>query len=597
LPRITQNDNQEYHGNNKSFCFYSGIPNFAPVYSVAKLAANARVMNMTPSPIRHAVVIWAAAVAAGCSGGHAGSMRAPTVGFSTDARQVANRLTFGPREGDVANIDKLGVGKWFDAQLRPEKIEDRALDAVLARFETQHKEPFELIADHPLPQELQPRLGVRMVGGREVTPTAQDSIRYRQAQQTANALTQEILSAKILRAAFSERQVLEIMTDFWENHFSVNIGKSPSRFSLVEYDRLIRAHALGRFRDLLGAVAKSPQMLFYLDNWQSLVDSAHPTMAEARIQQRRNATGDSSLPQVVNRRRSGINENYARELLELHTLGVNGGYTQSDVIEVARSFTGWTIDNPQLGGSFFFRADQHDAGEKVVLGTRIPGGRGIEDGDAVLDLLAKHPSTARYIATKLIVRLVRDTAPPALVARAAETFLRTDGDIREVLRTIVFSPEFFDATAYRAKVKTPFEFVVSALRLFGAEPDTLPRIAGAISRLGQPVWGRVTPDGWPDRGEAWINSGAMMNRVTFATQASQGGAIGATLSRAPGAMRLVSLGPDEQAAVVINTMLQGNASTETRDAIRAEAASTRPPAQRLSGLIAVVLSSPEFQRR
>ena len=252
------------------------------------------------------------------------------------------------------------------------------------------------------------------------------------------------------------------MVDFWENHFSTALAKSANRYAMAEYDRVvIRPHALGSFRELLGAVAHSAQMLYFLDNWQSTVDSLHPTMSEERVEARRFAAGamatmgDTSLMHVVNRRRNGLNENYARELMELHTLGVDGGYTQHDVTEVARCFTGWGIDRPDLGGGFIFHPELHDAGEKVVLGHTIAGGRGVEDGEEVLDILAAHASTAHFIAKKLIVHLVSDSAPPALVERVAQVYLASHGDIREVVRAIVLSPEFNSRSAYRAKVKTP----------------------------------------------------------------------------------------------------------------------------------------------
>ncbi len=341
---------------------------------------------------------------------------APALDAAGRARQVANRLTFGPRPGDIAAIERMGVDRWVDLQLNPERIPDADAERVLSLLETQRKKPFELIADHPQPQELQPRLNARVVSDtRRLTPTANDTTKYRQSVRTANALGAEIYAARMLRATQSERQLLEVMVDFWENHFSVSINKSPNRFALLEYDRdVIRPHALGKFRDLLGAVARSPEMLYYLDEWQSIVDSLHPTIPEAQIETRRAAMaypplGDSTLVQVVNHRRSGRNENYARELMELHTLGVSGGYTQQDVIEVARALTGWTIDRPDLGGSFLFRPDWHDAGEKTVLGVRIPAGRGVEDGEQVLDIVARHPSTARYIARKLVVHFVSDT--------------------------------------------------------------------------------------------------------------------------------------------------------------------------------------------
>ena len=359
------------------------------------------------------------------------------------ARQVLNRLTFGPRPGDVAAVERMGVDRWLDQQLHPEQIADHEADELFAKMETQNKRPFELIADHPNPEELTSRLQPRVLpDSTRIPPNAHDSVEYRNAQQTATALAAQIPASKLLRATVSERQLLEVMVDFWENHFSVSINKNPNRYSLVEYDRdVIRPHALGRFRALLGAVAKSPQMLFYLDNWQSLVDSLHPTIAEGRIQARRAAMpgapmGDSLLLRIRNGRRNGLNENYGRELMELHTLGVSGGYTQRDVVEVARSLTGWTIDRPELGGRFLFRHEWHDGGEKLVLGNRIGAGGGIEDGERVLDILSQHPSTAHFIAWKLAVHFVSDSPPVGLVDRVAKTFTATDGDISAVMRAL-----------------------------------------------------------------------------------------------------------------------------------------------------------------
>ena len=302
-------------------------------------------------------------------------------------RQTLNRLTFGPRPGDAAAVASMGVERWIELQLSPANIPDAAADAVLAGMETQRKQVFELIADHPDPQELQQRFNQRAAQARAnasgavvpVSFSGADSMLLRRAQQTTNQLASQIVSAKLVRAVASERQLQEVMTDFWENHFSVFIGKSPTRYSMVEYDRdVIRPRALGRFRDLLGAVAKSPQMLFYLDNWQSGVDSVHANVLEQRIEARRRANSGDALVQTLatlpRRRPRGLNENYARELMELHTLGVDGGYTQKDVQEVARALSGWTIDAPNLGGSFVFRAEQHDADEKVVLGHALAAG-------------------------------------------------------------------------------------------------------------------------------------------------------------------------------------------------------------------------------
>jgi uncharacterized protein (DUF1800 family) len=417
--------------------------------------------------------------------------------------------------------------------------------------------------------------------------------------RTRAAAARELAPSILLRAALSDRQLLELMTVFWENHFSVSADKMPNPFALVDYDRTIRAHALGKFRDLLGAVATSPAMLFYLDNYQSSVDSLHPNAMEWKIEERRAAhppLGDTSLVHMVKRRRTGINENYARELMELHTLGVDGGYSQHDVQEVARCLTGWGIDNFFLGGTFAFQPAQHDAGEKIVLGVTIPGGRGIEDGQQVLDILARHPSTAHFIAKKLVVRFVSDSAPPALVERAARTYLRTDGDIREVMRTIITSPEFNSRQAYRAKVKTPFELVASLLRAMSAAPDTTQQNVQLVARLGQPVFGRATPDGWPDQGAAWMNTGALLNRVNLGAQvaANQVASI-VTKDWKPGDA-LLSMSADKQVDGVIDALLGGDASAETRSALLAVQSPAGTP-QHLSELVAIVLGSSDFQLR
>jgi uncharacterized protein (DUF1800 family) len=328
----------------------------------------------------------------------------------------------------------------------------------------------------------------------------------------------------------SERQLYEQMVDFWENHFSVFSGKGQTRLYIPAYDRdVIRPKALGNFRDLLGAVAKSPAMLFYLDNAQSSADTARRTLRPVRFQ--------------VGRRR-GLNENYARELMELHTLGVDGGYTQQDVVEVARALTGWSIDPGE--GAFIFRPGVHDAEEKVVLGTKLSAGRGIEDGEQVLDILARHPATARHIVRKLAVRFVSDTAPAALVDRCAAVFTAKQGDMRETLQCVVTSPEFFSRAAYRAKVKTPFELVASAFRATGAMPDRTARGTQIVARLGQPIFGRQTPDGWPDRGEEWMNAGAMVNRVNFGLQLASGRVPGITVARADAALSAQLTSPEFQ---------------------------------------------------
>jgi uncharacterized protein (DUF1800 family) len=351
----------------------------------------------------------------------------------------------------------------------------------------------------------------------------------------AQFLTGELQMSRLLRAVYSERQLQEVMVDFWTNHFNVYAAKGADRWLLTSYDRdTIRPHTLGKFYDLLLADAQSPAMLFYLDNFQSVSPNA-------QFAQQRPGAGPlarltmSNNPQQQRpqqQRPRGINENYARELMELHTLGVDGGYTQKDVQEVARCFTGWTIFQPRGGGAaaaalmgrdardtagkFIFRPAVHDNGEKIVLGHKIPAGGGIKDGLMVLDIVAHHPATAKFIATKLVRRFVSDEPPPALVDRVAQTFIKTDGDIREMLKAIFSSPEFNSAEAYRAKVKRPFELAVSAVRTLGADTNGGPQLHQWVARMGQPLYGFQTPNGYSDVAENWVNTGALLERMNFA---------------------------------------------------------------------------------
>jgi uncharacterized protein (DUF1800 family) len=540
-------------------------------------------------------------------------------------QHVLNRLAFGPRPSDMEAVRSLGVDRWIERQLYPERISDRSAEAVLARYTALDAETSDLMAVYQVNQQAQ----------RQTRPTAGDTanqamVRQQVAAQTATMLAAqglqnaaglparantELLSAKVARATLSERQLYEVMVDFWENHFSVFQGKGQTRLFLVEYDRdVIRPHAMGRFRDLLGEVAHSSAMLFYLDNWQSQADSLHPTLAQVRgargnvnamggaaagrgrgrvpppitnlppqlanlppeVMRQLNALGPEErqamiqqlLQRVMNqggqRQRRGLNENYARELMELHTLGVDGGYTQKDVIEVARALTGWTLAMQQ-GGGFIFRPEFHDAAEKTVLGHTFAAGRGIEDGEQVLDILARHPSTARYITTKLARRFIADDPPATVVDRCAGVFRATDGDIRQTLGCVVTSEEFFSTAAYRSKVKTPFEVVVSALRATNASPDATARPAQAVAQLGQPIFGRQTPDGWPDRADAWMNTGAILNRINFGLSLAGGRVPGVTLGRVPALDSLRTAPRERQVDGVIRLLFGGEASPETRE--------------------------------
>ena len=476
-------------------------------------------------------------------------------------QQVLNRMAFGPRPGDVAKVRAMGVDQWIALQLAPDRIDDGAADRIVASYEMLGRPTSELVAmyDNGLQairqQQKQQAQQADTSGKKDLrAEILQANPQLREQLRQNQRILGDLQSAKLARAVISDQQLAEVMTDFWENHFSVYAGKGLDRIFLPAYDRdVIRPNSLGKFRDLLGAVARSPAMLFYLDQWQSAADSVHPTLAAARPQRAQQAA----------RGKRGLNENYARELMELHTLGVDGGYTQQDIIEVARALTGWTM-NPRLSAEFVFRPEIHDAGQKVVLGHVLPAGRGVEDGEAVLDIVARHPATAHFIAHKLAMRFVSDTPSPELVERAAQTFLRTDGDIREVVRTIVTSPEFFSRTSYRTKVKSPFELVASALRAVGAQPDTSMRSAQIVGYLGAPMFGHQAPNGWPETGESWMNSGAILNRINFGLGLAGGRFPGATLAQWSESEHLKSATRDQQVDAVILAFLGGQALPDTR---------------------------------
>ena len=530
-------------------------------------------------------------------------------------KQVFNRLTFGPRPGDLSGVTPVGLDSWIDEQLHPEQIADPYGDSIVAQFMTQRMSVKELADSFPSQDVfIRDLRKVRAIpAGVSFAFSHDDSAAYKALNDRGGRLAQQIVAAKLARAVFSRRQLLEVMTDFWENHFSVFSGKMPTRFSLLEYDRdVIRPHALGKFRDLLGAVAKSPEMLYYLDNWQSQSDSLHQNLGELENLANAKTSADSTrIRTAVSRRRQGINENYARELMELHTLGVDGGYTQADIINVARAFTGWTIDDPRAGGGFVFRPGMHDADEKTVLGHQLPAGRGIEDGEDVLSILARQPATARFIATKLVRHFVGDNPPASLVSRAAQTFLRTDGDIREVMHTIATSPEFYSREYYRQKVKEPFELVASTLRALDATPDTTSRSAQLAAGLGQPMFGRLTPDGWPDNSAAWINTGSILARINFGAAVANGRIPAVSLKRWKPAAALEGKPFDSQVDGVVDYVLEGEASPDTRQilvgeqnpiaALNQKAAVALPPvatpADMLAMLVGLALGAPEFQRR
>jgi len=395
------------------------------------------------------------------------------------ALHVLNRLAFGARPGDVDKILKDGIDTWINQQLHPESISDRAVEARLQNMPTLRLSNGEIMEEYYKP----------LVEARRMKKADDqaDTAELRAAREKGREVVEDLVAQRIIRAAESDRQLNEVMVDFWFNHFNVFIGKGQDRFMLTSYERdTIRPYIWGRFEDLLMATAKSPAMLFYLDNERS--------------------------------RAGNLNENYAREIMELHTLGVDGGYTQKDVTELARVFTGWSID-PRTG-TFFFRPRMHDTGEKSVLGVNFPAGGGIEEGERMIHILAHHPATAHHIALQLCQRLVSDDPPKALVDRVAKKFIRSDGDLRQTVKAVIDSPEFWDPKQYRAKVKPPFEYVISAVRAVNATIDNPLPIARALQQIGEPLYGSQPPTGYSAKSEVWVNSGALMNRINFAVALS-----------------------------------------------------------------------------
>lgn len=568
---------------------------------------------------------------------------------------VLNRLGFGVRPGDVERVKALGVDNYIAQQLFPEKIDDSASEAKLQNLETLRMSTAELYEKYPQPAQLLRQLQQRgalpadlaaardnrVKGGANATPGANsqktsdampgqapgemqgpemakgnanaktaapanndanpmNNPEYRKAVmeyykennlRPAQFLTGELQMSRILRAVYSERQLQEVMVDFWTNHFNVFAAKGADRWLLTSYDRdTIRPHTLGKFYDLLLADAQSPAMLFYLDNFQSVSPNAQlprqrPGAARGPLAVLMSNNPQQQRPQQQPQRPRGINENYARELMELHTLGVDGGYTQKDVQEVARCFTGWTILQPRGGGAaaaavmgrdtrdsagkFIFRPFVHDNGEKIVLGHKIPAGGGIKDGLMVLDIVAHHPSTAKFIAAKLVRRFVSDDPPPALVDRVAQTFIKTDGDIREVLKAIFFSPEFNSAGAYRAKVKRPFELAVSAVRTLGADTNGGPQFHQWIARMGQPLYGFQTPNGYSDVAENWVNTGALLERMNFGLALVSNRIPGTRvdLSRFVGDMSSKSIDKEKLLDRFVTLIVGGEISPKTRETL------------------------------
>jgi uncharacterized protein (DUF1800 family) len=465
------------------------------------------------------------------------------------ALHLLSRITFGPRPGDLEKVRAMGMRAFLERQLHPERIDDSAVEARVAALPTLSMSPSELVEAFPPPN---------------LSRAASRSSDMEDAPMSDPAKPRRILielgREEVWRAVYGERQLEEMMVQFWMNHFNIFAPKGADKWLVTSFERdAIRPHAFGNFEDLLVATAKSPAMLFYLDNWLSAAPQATAGGPFARF--------------ALRRRRSGLNENYARELMELHTLGVDGGYTQKDVTEVARVFTGWTLERPRRQAEFVFERRIHDDGDKVVLGNRIAAGGGVDDGMRVLQLLAHHPSTARLISRKLCQRFVADDPSSRLVERASQRFLDTRGDIRAVLATILESPEFLSDAAYRAKVKSPIELVASALRAFQAETDAGLPILFFIGRMGQPMFQYQAPTGFPDRATTWINPAGLLMRMKFAAALATGGIAGTAVDA-------------ERAARVLG---EGELGDEP---LSGAGAAPSPQAR-----LALYVASPAFQRR
>ena len=505
-----------------------------------------------------------------------------------------SRTTFGPRPRDVERARQVGVKGLLDEQLHPERMDDSEVEQRIASLPTLAMSPAELMEDFPPPKRRnsevkQERMEWQPSQARNQDGTAKPATPEMPPRMEADGprrIIMELGREQLWRATYGQRQLQEVMVQFWMNHFNIYAGKGVDKWLLTSFQHdTIRPHALGNFSQLLAATAQSPAMLFYLDNWLSVAPNAP---AKASIQR----------PQAERR---GLNENFARELMELHTLGVDGGYTQQDVREVARCLTGWTIDGPRQGGGFIFRPRLHDDGEKTVLGHPIRGSGGMEDGRRVLQILGDHPSTAHFISLKLCRHFIADDPPASIVEHTARTFTKSKGDIRSVLRTILTSREFNSEAAFRAKVKSPFELVASSLRTLSAESDGGEPLMGQIVRMGQPLFHYQAPSGFPDRASNWINSGTLLARMNFSMALAANRIRGTQLD-----LQALTPSEDPQAAwgQLVERTLGGTVSNQTQSAVMksleelTSAGEVNPHAfPRTALMAALLLGSPEFQRR
>jgi uncharacterized protein (DUF1800 family) len=660
------------------------------------------------------------------------------------ALHALDRLTFGPQPGDVQAVAAMGVDKWIDLQLHPERINDIAMQARLAEYRTltmssrkmlfefppnpvikavmdgktpmprnpyQHAiyaaaidrvqqqqrekqnaaetaasaqsastrspsapnpqpaiQPADLmqrqqpgppsragaarngVEDHreahgvvdelallPPDARMQHILALPVAQQRDLTQGLGFEKRHAllagltpEQRETVLALNNpvgvinnEVQSAKLLRAVYSDRQLEEVLTDFWFNHCNIFIGKGADHYLVTAYERdVIRPHVLGKFKDLLLATAQSPAMLFYLDNWQSEGPDSDAALGVPARPQNPAVSGPIGRGGIMRppprpqpqpnpqnnqqKRRNGLNENYARELMELHTLGVNGGYTQQDVTQVARVFTGWTIEEPRQGGGFVYKPRLHEPGEKIVLGHKIKDG-GENEGREVLEILAHHPSTARFISTELAQRFVSDDPPKSLIDAMSKTFLKTDGDIRAVLETMFRSPEFWAPEAYRARVKTPFEFVVSSLRATQADISDPQPLLGTLNKMGMQLYGAQPPTGYSTKADVWVNSAALLDRMNFGLALAANRVPGTSfdLARLLNRADVTDADPYQAQLELEQALVPGDVSKQTHETIENRIVDPQAMAQfedpshpaNVNVIAGLLLGSPEFQRK
>jgi uncharacterized protein (DUF1800 family) len=525
------------------------------------------------------------------------------------ALHVLNRLAYGPTPGLVDQLVHEGVLHWVDRQLAVDDINDPGLKGELARYDLLQTSTEDLLRSY-IEVQRQRRLEKRDAGADSIMTPAE---RLRNAPPEARALRAlagQLPELVLFRATQSERQLGETMADFWINHFNIFVGKNLDRVYLPGYvEQTIRPRALGRFEDLLLATAKSPAMMIYLDNAQSVAAGSRPP-EPPRLARLRGLFGNRGFPgrrlpggfmppdsmrQLAQRRPTGLNENYGRELMELHTLGVDGGYTQADVTEVARVLTGWSVAPPPRGGGFEFHDWAHDGGAKQVMGIAFPAGHGEDEGVRLLKVLASHPSTLHFVSGKLCARFVSDTPPDGCIDDAVRAWKRSDGNMAEVLRAIFHSPDFWAPGNSGNKVKTPLEFVASAVRAVGGVLDTTPRLAGAVARLGEPLYQHVAPNGYGEQQEDWVNSGALLARMNFAVALAANRLPGVTVNLDA----VLPLAADQPGLVdsVNQLILGGKMSAQTRKVILEQLAEIGDPAQARALAVGLALGGPEFQKQ